>query len=127
MLRHNYCANKYPGFTYLLIIVILVSYFCEISQLCILNNFNLTVIIDDLEIMKEMHCSENFSDRYTDGWVLQRSFGKHLGSFAVIAITRNLPRHNQKLTVNYFGKINNKGILFGRGEEWKEIRRFSLR
>jgi cytochrome P450 len=55
------------------------------------------VIFNDFETIKDTLASEAWADRYIDGWILVRSFGKP------------------------------NGLLFGNGESWKELRRFSIR
>ncbi|CAL8137894.1 unnamed protein product [Orchesella dallaii] len=55
------------------------------------------VIFDDVEAVRDVLSSDIWIDRYVDGWILERSFGKPLG------------------------------VFFANGESWKELRRFSIR
>lgn len=40
----------------------------------------LTVLVSSAEYAREMLCREEFVDRFTDGWMLDRQFGQQLGT-----------------------------------------------
>ena len=42
-------------------------------------SFNFPVIVSNENIAKEILCREDFVDRFSDGWFVERSFGKQLG------------------------------------------------
>lgn len=60
-------------------------------------NFIFKVVIEDIELFRQVFQSDMWLNRPVDKWMLERSFNKSIG------------------------------ILFGNGETWRDIRRFSIR
>lgn len=44
----------------------------------------LTVVVSSAEYAREMLCREEFVDRFTDGWMLDRQFGQQLGTHKLL-------------------------------------------
>jgi hypothetical protein len=86
----------------------------------------LKVVVQDLDLAKELLNSEAWTDRLFDSLIAVRSFGKPLGTL-IMSMKTFLTLSFQTPKVIRLCPMLRKGIIFNFGEGWKEMRKYSMK